>query len=65
MLVLGRRLDETILIGDSIVIKVVGIEGSQVKLGISAPREVMVMRTELLERTSSYKHHALKEEMEY
>lgn len=51
MLVLGRKLDETIVIGDGIIVKVVGIAGGQVKLGITAPPHVLVMRQELLARS--------------
>jgi carbon storage regulator len=48
MLVLSRKCNETIVIGDSIRIKVVGISGNQVRLGIEAPSDVRVMREELL-----------------
>jgi carbon storage regulator len=53
MLVLTRRLDESILIGNDIEIKIVGIRGSGdqavVRLGITAPREVTVLRKEVYE----------------
>jgi len=48
MLVLSRKCNETIVISDNIRIKVVGISGSQVRLGIEAPSDVRVMREELL-----------------
>ncbi len=47
MLVLSRKEDERIRIGESIVITVVGISGDKVKIGIEAPREVLVLREEL------------------
>ena len=47
MLILARRSNESIMIGDSIEISVVDIKGDQVKLGIQAPREVKVFRTEV------------------
>ncbi len=50
MLVLSRKLSETIIIGDNIRITVVGIGGNQVRLGIDAPGDVPVMREELLFR---------------
>lgn len=50
MLVLSRKLNETIVIGGDIRIKVVGINGGQVRLGIEAPGDVRVMREELLSR---------------
>ena len=47
MLVLSRKLDESIRIGDEISVKVLGVSGQQVRLGIEAPREVKVDRAEL------------------
>jgi len=47
MLVLTRRLDEAIQIGEDIEVKIVGIEGDQIKLGITAPREVDIHRKEI------------------
>ncbi len=49
VLVLARKIDESIVIGDNIVVKVVSIENGIVKLGIDAPLDVSIMRTELLE----------------
>lgn len=49
MLVLARKLDESIIVGDNITIKVISIDKGVVKLGIDAPREVSIIRTELLE----------------
>lgn len=49
MLVLSRKKGETIMIGDNIEIKIVGIEGDQVKLGIVAPKTVKVHRSEVFE----------------
>lgn len=47
MLVLSRRLGETLIIGDDVKITVLGISGNQVRLGIAAPREVSVHREEV------------------
>jgi carbon storage regulator len=49
MLVLTRRIGESILVGDEIEITLVRIEGDQVRIGISAPRHVQVYRKELLD----------------
>ena len=48
MLVLSRKLDESIQIGDEISVKVLGVSGQQVRLGIQAPRDVQIDRAELL-----------------
>ncbi len=49
MLVLSRQRDESIIIGDNIVITVVDVRGDKVRLGIDAPREVSVHRREIYE----------------
>lgn len=53
MLVLSRRLNETIHIGDEIFITVLGVEGDKVKIGITAPREVTILRGEIFEAVES------------
>jgi carbon storage regulator len=50
MLVLSRKLNESILIGDDIEITVSQIQGNRIRLAISAPREVIVMRGEVADR---------------
>lgn len=50
MLVLTRKLNESIVIGDNIEVAVLAVEGDQVKLGISAPREITVHRREVYEQ---------------
>lgn len=49
MLVLTRRVNESIVIGDSIEVKVLEVRGDQVKLGVQAPRRVPVHRKEVFE----------------
>jgi len=49
MLVLTRRVDESIAIGDSIIVTVLAIEGERVKIGISAPREIVILRQEVFQ----------------
>lgn len=53
MLVLGRKKGETLLIGDSIEITVVEVQGDNVKLSIQAPREVSIFRKEVFEEIKS------------
>jgi carbon storage regulator len=48
MLILTRRPGESILVGDDIEISVLEVRGNQVRLGINAPAEVLVLRSELL-----------------
>ena len=50
MLVLTRKLMEKLYIGDAICVTVVRLEGGQVRLGIDAPREIAVVRAELLDQ---------------
>ena len=50
MLVLSRKIGETIVINDNITMTVLGIQGGQIKMGITAPKEVSVHREEIFER---------------
>lgn len=50
MLILTRRLNETVMIGDEVTVTVLGVKGGQVRLGISAPKETAVHREEVYER---------------
>ncbi len=49
MLVLSRKVDQTIVIQDNITVKILEISGDRVKIGISAPRNVVILRQELCE----------------
>ena len=53
MLILTRRVGETIKIGDEITVTVLGVKGNQVRLGVGAPRDVAVHREEIYERIRS------------
>jgi len=50
MLILTRRADESLMIGDDIKITVLGIKGNQVRIGIDAPKDVPVHREEIYQR---------------
>ena len=58
MLVLSRRVTETLIIGDDIKITVLGISGNQIRIGIAAPKEVSVHREEVYERIQAEKSSA-------
>lgn len=49
MLVLGRKINQSVMIGDEIVITVLAVDGEQVKIGIQAPSHVTILRQELYE----------------
>jgi len=49
MLVLARKTDQSIVIGENIVVKIISVENGVVKIGIDAPKEVSIIRNELIE----------------
>lgn len=50
MLILTRRVGETLMIGDDVTVTVLGVKGNQVRVGVNAPKDVAVHREEIFER---------------
>ncbi|MFY0676374.1 MAG: carbon storage regulator CsrA [Neptuniibacter sp.] len=50
MLILTRRVGETLMVGDDVTVTVLGVKGNQVRIGVNAPKDVSVHREEIYQR---------------
>lgn len=60
MMILTRRVGETVVIGDVITVTVLGVKGNQVRIGINAPKAVQVHREEIFEKIQAEKGQELR-----
>lgn len=60
MLILTRRVDESLMVGDQVTVTVLAVKGNQVRIGIDAPKDVAVHREEVYDRVQQEKTQQLE-----